>query len=216
MDFGIAKTEGLSLTRTGFVLGTPYYMAPEQVLGKNVTDQVDVYAFGVLLFELLTGDKPVSGDTVERIFYSILNEPLNLEPLRQAGTRRTASRAGGGAARPRTRRRARRGSPRCARNWRDLLKAVGSRRRAQPAPPARGGVDASLAAAGRYRRGLGAGGRGARGSRRVRPAPARAKLPPRISTPTGEMVLVPAGPFLFGEKKEPVIAAGVLHRSRPK
>jgi formylglycine-generating enzyme required for sulfatase activity len=81
MDFGIAKTEGLSMTRTGYVLGTPYYMAPEQVTGKNITEQVDVYAFGVLLFELLCGLKPIEGDTVERIFYSILNEPLNLEPL---------------------------------------------------------------------------------------------------------------------------------------
>jgi formylglycine-generating enzyme required for sulfatase activity len=85
MDFGIAKTEGLQMTRAGFVLGTPYYMAPEQVTGQNVTEQVDVYAFGVLLFELMTGVKPIAGDTVERIFYSILNEPLNLEPLRQAG-----------------------------------------------------------------------------------------------------------------------------------
>ncbi len=85
MDFGIAKSEGLSLTRTGFSLGTPYYMAPEQVLGQPVTDLVDVYAFGILLFELLTGDKPVQGDTVERLFYAILHEPLNLEPLRRAG-----------------------------------------------------------------------------------------------------------------------------------
>jgi serine/threonine-protein kinase len=85
MDFGIAKTEGLAMTRAGYVLGTPYYMAPEQVTGENITDQVDVYAFGVLLFELLTGAKPISGDTVERIFYSILNEPLNLEPLYNAG-----------------------------------------------------------------------------------------------------------------------------------
>jgi len=85
MDFGIAKTEGLAMTRAGFVLGTPYYMAPEQVTGQNITEQVDVYAFGVLLFELLTGAKPIAGDTVERIFYSILNEPLKLEPLYQAG-----------------------------------------------------------------------------------------------------------------------------------
>src|SRR5262245_31376961 len=85
MDFGIAKTEGLAMTRAGYVLGTPYYMAPEQVTGQNITEQVDVYAFGVLLFEVLTGLKPVSGETVERIFYSILNEPLNLDPLRQAG-----------------------------------------------------------------------------------------------------------------------------------
>ena len=85
MDFGIAKTEGLAMTRAGYVLGTPYYMAPEQVTGQNITEQVDVYAFGVMLFELMTGAKPISGDTVERIFYSILNEPLNLDPLYQAG-----------------------------------------------------------------------------------------------------------------------------------
>jgi eukaryotic-like serine/threonine-protein kinase len=82
MDFGIAKSEGLSLTRAGFTLGTPYYMAPEQVLGQQLTNLVDVYAFGVMLFELLSGVKPISGDTVERIFNHILYEPLNLEPLR--------------------------------------------------------------------------------------------------------------------------------------
>ena len=85
IDFGIAKTEGLQMTRAGFVLGTPFYMAPEQVTGENITEQVDVYAFGVLLFELLTGKKPVQADAVERIFYSILNEPLKMEPLHEAG-----------------------------------------------------------------------------------------------------------------------------------
>jgi serine/threonine-protein kinase len=60
-------------------------MAPEQVLGENITEQVDVYAFGVLLFELLTGRKPVEAEAVERIFYSILNEPLKMEPLHEAG-----------------------------------------------------------------------------------------------------------------------------------
>ena len=84
MDFGIAKTEGLAMTRAGYVLGTPYYMAPEQVTGQNITGQVDVYAFGVMLFELLCGAKPIDADTVERIFYSILNEPLKLDPLYQA------------------------------------------------------------------------------------------------------------------------------------
>jgi serine/threonine-protein kinase len=85
MDFGIAKTQGLQMTRAGYVLGTPYYMAPEQVTGADVTEQVDVYAFGVLLFELMTGAKPIAGDTVERIFYSILHEPFNLQPMLQAG-----------------------------------------------------------------------------------------------------------------------------------
>jgi serine/threonine-protein kinase len=82
MDFGIAKTQGLSMTRTGYVMGTPYYMAPEQVMGKNIGPAVDIYAFGVLFCELLAGVRPVSGDTVERIFYAILNEPLDLAPLR--------------------------------------------------------------------------------------------------------------------------------------
>ena len=85
IDFGIAKTEGLQMTRAGYVLGTPFYMAPEQVTGAHITEQVDVYAFGVLLFELLTGRKPVDAEAVERIFYSILNEPLKMEPLYEAG-----------------------------------------------------------------------------------------------------------------------------------
>jgi serine/threonine-protein kinase len=84
-DFGIAKAEDLHMTKTGFALGTPYYMAPEQVLGEQVREPADVYSFAVLLYELLAGDKPVKGDTIERLFYAILNEPLNLEPLRQAG-----------------------------------------------------------------------------------------------------------------------------------
>ena len=84
MDFGIAKSKGLSLTRAGFTLGTPYYMAPEQVLGQQVTTQVDVYSFGVLLYEMIVGLKPVSGETVEKIFSAILYESLNLEPLRAA------------------------------------------------------------------------------------------------------------------------------------
>jgi serine/threonine-protein kinase len=84
MDFGIAKAEGASLTRSGFILGTPYYMAPEQVTGKPLTPLVDLYAFGVLLFELLTGQKPVSGSTVEQIFQQILSAPLPSNLLREA------------------------------------------------------------------------------------------------------------------------------------
>ena len=84
MDFGIAKRQELNLTRAGFTLGTPYYMPPEQVRGDTVTHLADVYAFGILLFELLTGTKPITGETVEQLFYRIMNEPLDLEPLRLA------------------------------------------------------------------------------------------------------------------------------------
>jgi serine/threonine protein kinase len=82
MDFGIAKSEGVQLTRAGFTLGTPYYKAPEQVLGRPLTPQADVYAYGILLFELITGTKPIKGESVEKIFQQILYEPLSLEPLK--------------------------------------------------------------------------------------------------------------------------------------
>ena len=86
MDFGIAKAQGgMALTRVGYTLGTPYYMAPEQVLGQQVTALVDVYAFGIMLFELITGTKPISGDSVEKIFQAILYEPLNMEPMARVG-----------------------------------------------------------------------------------------------------------------------------------
>ncbi|MBL8240926.1 MAG: protein kinase [Bryobacterales bacterium] len=85
MDFGIAKAEGMQLTRAGFTLGTPYYMAPEQVLGQQVTHLVDVYSFGILLFEMLCGNKPILGDTIEKIFNKILYEPLDMAPLQAAG-----------------------------------------------------------------------------------------------------------------------------------
>jgi serine/threonine protein kinase len=84
MDFGIAKSEGVTITKLGFTLGTPYYMAPEQIMGQQVTGLVDIYAFGILLFELLTGRKPIAAESIEQIFHQILHEPLNLAPLRDA------------------------------------------------------------------------------------------------------------------------------------
>jgi serine/threonine protein kinase len=60
-DFGITRHAGSSLTNYG-VIGTPAYMAPEQLLGQTVSSATDVYALGVLLYELVTGQKPFRGD----------------------------------------------------------------------------------------------------------------------------------------------------------
>jgi serine/threonine-protein kinase len=85
LDFGIAKTDELSVTGAGFTVGTPYYMAPEQIRGEKPTHLVDVYAFGVLLYELLTGTRPFEAQSVDAIFDQILNQPVDLAPLAGAG-----------------------------------------------------------------------------------------------------------------------------------
>jgi serine/threonine-protein kinase len=73
MDFGISKSVG-TLTRTGQILGTPYYMSPEQVMGHVLDGRSDLFSFGVVLYELATGARPFGGDTVATIIYKIINE----------------------------------------------------------------------------------------------------------------------------------------------
>ncbi len=79
LDFGIAKSldedAELSLTRTGMVVGTPYYMAPEQACGHALDHRVDLYGCGLLLFEMLTGERPYRAKNYKQLMLQILTEP---------------------------------------------------------------------------------------------------------------------------------------------
>lgn len=75
MDFGIAKREDASLTQTGTFLGTPSYASPEQIKEGHATMLSDVFSFGVMTFELLSGTLPFPGGSINTILYKIVNEP---------------------------------------------------------------------------------------------------------------------------------------------
>jgi serine/threonine-protein kinase len=203
MDFGIAKAADLSLTQPGYVLGTPYYMAPEQITGAPVTSSVDIYAFGIMLYEMLLGTRPYGGESIETIFYKIMHEPLDLSPLALAGV-----------------------PPGCvaivarctkkdpAARYADFSGVVGdlenalgtqvapklaeareesARRSKGPLLAAIGGIVLLLAALSLFLL-----------PRKPAPSPApKPVLQTRIETPAGAMRLVPAGAFLSGEKNQP-------------
>ena len=93
LDFGLAKkvaqeelgavaSTSAAHTRTGFLVGTPHYMSPEQVLGREVDRRTDIFSLGVVLYELVVGQRPFLGRTVGEVINNVVNqqpEPLGLE-----------------------------------------------------------------------------------------------------------------------------------------
>jgi eukaryotic-like serine/threonine-protein kinase len=74
-DFGIARITSQSKTATGTVMGTPSYMSPEQLAGHKVDGRADLFSLGVTLYELLTGEKPFTGESVATLMFRIANAP---------------------------------------------------------------------------------------------------------------------------------------------
>jgi serine/threonine-protein kinase len=152
---------------------------------------VDVYAFGVLLYELLSGVKPIAGETVERIFYSILNETIDVSPLRKAGVPQsvcdivTQCTLKAPAARPQG------FGPVCA-SLASILAEIDAPTMQLPGAPARPAwlLPVVLLVVLALVLGL---------YFAIKPK----QLAPFIEAKSGRMVLVPAGMFLYGKEKKP-------------
>jgi len=73
MDFGIARLPGSEITAKGTAMGSPGYMSPEQITGKEVDGRSDLFSLGVVLYQMLTGEKPFTGDNDAAIAYAIVH-----------------------------------------------------------------------------------------------------------------------------------------------
>lgn len=73
-DFGTAKILQFGTAQTAHVMGTPSYMSPEQVKGKPIDGRSDIFSLGVILYELMTGEKPFPGQNITTVIYKIINE----------------------------------------------------------------------------------------------------------------------------------------------
>ena len=87
VDFGVAaaqKEGDTQLTKTGYVIGSPKYMAPEQILGKKVDERADIYSLGVILYEMVTGQPPYSrGDHMSVMYQHVqgkARQPIDVNP----------------------------------------------------------------------------------------------------------------------------------------
>ena len=80
VDFGIAKIleESVALTFTGEIMGTPFYISPEQASGKPVDQRTDIYSLGIVVYQMVTGEVPYKGETPYGVIFRHINDPLPL------------------------------------------------------------------------------------------------------------------------------------------
>lgn len=79
VDFGIARISASTITQANAIMGTPFYMSPEQIMGKPVDGRADIFAAGAILYELLASEKPFPGEQISTVIYKIVHEdPLSL------------------------------------------------------------------------------------------------------------------------------------------
>lgn len=85
-DFGVAKQTAMKITDTGDgdIVGTPYYLSPEQALGKGVDARCDIYSLGVLAYELLTGRKPYHANSAQELLRMHVQDPVPMLPPEHA------------------------------------------------------------------------------------------------------------------------------------
>ena len=99
MDFGVARLTGLGTTTTGVVVGTPNYMSPEQASAGELDGRSDLFSAGLILYELVTGEKAYKADSLVAILYKILNEAPDLSLIPRGAA--VGAAAGGADAGPR-------------------------------------------------------------------------------------------------------------------
>lgn len=88
LDFGIAKRTDQTektLTQTGAVLGTPQFMAPEQLSGEEIDGRTDLHAAGLMLYEMLSGRPAFGGETIAQLMYRLVSEQADFTVLSEAG-----------------------------------------------------------------------------------------------------------------------------------
>lgn len=81
-DFGIAHVSDSNLTQDGALIGTPHYMSPEQFMGHKLDGRSDLFSLGIILYELLTGEKPFAGEAMSTVMHHVIKtEPISPDEL---------------------------------------------------------------------------------------------------------------------------------------